>query len=201
MKKTFLLIITLFLVICKSNIAYTQQVEQNIGLKEGFNFVSFKVSPLLTPLQLKEQFSIIEDVYLYSTLAGSFLSANDGTLTSLSAGKGYIIKSKTAIDINIGGATVQSIGDIKLKKGFNLVGFSKLLNSFKFKELIENNGIIKGIYKWHAVAGSFLQVLKNNISGTVELIDGVNPDINSGEAYFIDVYDDTILNYDDSETV
>ena len=76
---------------------------QSISLKSGFNFISFTVKPSITPQNLKIQNPAIEDIYLYSAAAGSFLSVNEGALTSFGIGKGYIIKSNSQFSINIEG--------------------------------------------------------------------------------------------------
>ena len=74
---------------------------QTVTLKEGFNFVSFTVVPSVTPQQLIQQYQTIEDIYLYSSSAGSFLSVGSGELVTLNPGKGYIIKAKYSDIINI----------------------------------------------------------------------------------------------------
>ena len=103
-----------------------QNVEQSINLKQGFNFVSFTVQPSITPQQLKNQYLAIEDVYLYSAASGSFLSIIEGSLTSLSAGKGYIIKviDAAGIAINVAGTSLANLTSDNLKSGFNLIGIS-----------------------------------------------------------------------------
>ncbi|HOT74485.1 MAG TPA: hypothetical protein PK467_01755 [Candidatus Wallbacteria bacterium] len=57
--------------------------DQSLTLKNGFNFISFNQSLSLTAAQLKQLNASIEDVYLYSPASGSFLSAGEGTLSSL----------------------------------------------------------------------------------------------------------------------
>ncbi|NMD00554.1 MAG: hypothetical protein GYA62_12660, partial [Bacteroidales bacterium] len=94
LKKIVLSIFILFLLVC----GLFAQTAQTVTLKPGFNFVGFTASILSTPAQLKTQNPAIEDIYLFSAAAGSFLSATEGTLSTLSAGKGYIIKSNSASD-------------------------------------------------------------------------------------------------------
>ncbi len=65
---------------------------QSIILKPGFNFISFIEDITMTPAQFKALSPFIEDIYLYSPDAGSFLSFGEGSLSRLSAGKGYIIE-------------------------------------------------------------------------------------------------------------
>ncbi|HOT74809.1 MAG TPA: hypothetical protein PK467_03410, partial [Candidatus Wallbacteria bacterium] len=74
-------------------------LDHTLTLKTGFNFVSFKTAISLTPSQFKALNASIEDIYLFSAAAGSFLSANEGTLSSLAAGKGYIVKSSSPLTI------------------------------------------------------------------------------------------------------
>lgn len=76
--------------------AGAQAVSQNISVKEGFNFVSFTLKPLQTPQQLVSYYPQINEIYSYSPASGSFLTVGDGTLSTLNAGKGYIIKADGA---------------------------------------------------------------------------------------------------------
>ncbi len=179
------------------------QTAQTITLKPGFNFISFSTSISSTPAQLKTQNPAIEDIYLFSAAAGSFLSATEGTLSTLAAGKGYIIKSSSASDnvINVPGDTIQIIGNINLKTGFNLIGFSKIPpTTVSFSSLMNVYSAIKGIYKWSPAAGSFIQVVRDN-SGTVTLLDGADPSFKAGESYFFNLTEDTTINYDGSNII
>ena len=179
--------------------AQTAATDQSISLKSGFNFVSFTVAPPATPSEFQSKDSNIEDIYLYSAAAGSFLSVSDGTLTSLAVGKGYIIKSKVDTSITINGPPASTVGDITLKKGFNLLGFSKLSSSSPvnaFTKLMNASSAIAGVYKWNAAAGSFLQVIRDS-EGNVTMLDGSDPSLKPGEAYFVNVSQDTKINYDD----
>jgi len=179
------------------------QTAQTITLKPGFNFISFSASISSTPAQLKTQNPAIEDIYLFSAAAGSFLSATEGTLSTLAAGKGYIIKSSAASDnvINIPGDAVQTIGNINLKTGFNLIGFSKIpATTVSFSSLMNVYSAIKGIYKWSPAAGSFIQVVRDN-SGAVKLLDGADPSFKAGESYFFNLTEDTTINYDGSNII
>jgi len=177
------------------------QTPYNLTLKPGFNFISFTNSLSITPSELKSQNTSIEDIYLFSPSAGSFLSHSEGTLSTLSAGKGYIIKSNATanITINITGLEITTINPINLKAGFNLVGFSQAPLTNTFENLMINNTIIKGCYKWSPTAGSFIQVVRNEI-GTIIKVDGVDPTIKAGDSYFINMYGDSTLNYD-TETI
>ncbi|HBC74286.1 MAG TPA: hypothetical protein DC017_05385, partial [Candidatus Wallbacteria bacterium] len=116
----------------------TAGADQSLVLKNGFNFVSFTAQVSLTAQQFKALNAAIEDLYLYSPAAGSFLSVQEGTLASVSAGKGYIVKISSAQDISLSvtGAELSSIGNISLKAGFNLAGFSKMPEAVKFSELM-----------------------------------------------------------------
>ncbi len=175
--------------------ATAQTIEQSILLKSGFNFVSFTVIPEITPSQLKQNNSLlIEDIYLYSAAAGSFLSNSEGTLTSLGAGKGYIIKTLSAGTITISGNAVTSVTDISLKTGFNLIGISQTISTNTFSGLMKKFGIIKGLYKWSSAAGTFIQVVMDT-AGTPQLLDGADPQFKAGESYFINVYDNTVLSF------
>jgi len=176
------------------------QSGQSITLKPGFNFISFKVSiPVsLDPLGFKALNTAIEDIYLYSPAAGTFLSANDGNLSTLGAGKGYIVKSSSTenVVITVPGTALPEIKNISLKSGFNLVGFSKAPGSpTKFTGLMNNYSFISGIYKWNAAANTFISVVRDNEGVPVKL-DGVDPSFEAGESYFFNLSEDTLLNYD-----
>jgi len=146
MRKT---IYSIILILFLAFNAYGQDSSQLINLKQGFNFVSFTVQPGITPQQLKNQYPAIEDVYLYSAAAGSFLSALDGSLTSLNAGKGYIIKVNeiSGITLNITGTGLSTALSANLKSGFNLIGISLPPVTTTFSQLMNKYTIIKGVYE------------------------------------------------------
>jgi len=179
--------------------AQTSSADQAITLRSGFNFVSFTVTPPAKPSELISKNSNIEDIYLYNAAAGSFLSVSEGTLASLAVGKGYIVKSRADTSVTINGPPAATIGDITLKKGFNLLGFSKLSSSSSinaFSRLMNSSSAIAGIYKWNSAAGSFIQVVRDS-EGNVTMLDGSDPSLKPGEAYFVNVTEDTKINYDD----
>ncbi len=194
-KILFLSIVTILFF---SNILFAQTTN-DITLKPGFNFISFTNLITLNPTEFKALNTSIEDVFLFSSSAGSFLSASEGTLSSLSAGKGYIIKSNASSDIKISifGNVITTINSLNLKTGFNLVGFSQVPVTFTFVKLMTDNSIIKGCYKWSPTAGTFIQVIRNE-SGVITKIDGVDPTIKAGESYFINLYADSALTYDNT---
>jgi transglutaminase-like putative cysteine protease len=168
---------------------------QALSLKQGFNFVSFTVAPSITPGQLKENYPLtIEDIYLFSAAAGSFLSLSEGTLTSIAAGRGYIIKSAATAAISVSGTAVTGVADSSLKTGFNLIGIPPGVASESFSALMQKFLIIKGFYKWSAAAGTFIQVVRDD-NGAIQQLDGVDPKITGGESYFINVYDNTTLGF------
>jgi uncharacterized protein YjiK len=175
------------------------QTSQEITLRSGFNFLSFTTSISLTPQQFKGLNLSIEDIYLYSAAAGSFLSLNEGTLGSLSSGKGYIVKSLSQenIAVTVSGTTVTTVDNLKLLSDFNLVGFSKAPLGSTFESLMTANTIIKGMYKWSPAAGSFISVVRDS-KGTIVKLDGADPSLKAGEAYFINLYADSVLNYSES---
>jgi len=192
-KVPFLSLITILFF---SNIIFAQTTN-DITLKPGFNFISFTNLIALNPTELKSLSTSIEDIFLFSSSAGSFLSASEGTLSTLSIGKGYIIKNNASSDIKISitGNSITSINPINLKTGFNLVGFSQAPSAYSFEKLMTDNTIIKGCYKWSPTAGSFIQVLRNEL-GVLNKIDGVDPAIKAGESYFFNMYSDSALTYD-----
>jgi formylglycine-generating enzyme required for sulfatase activity len=193
-KKLFILFLILFLWAGNAS----AQASQNITLKSGFNFISFSVSLTSTPAELKALNASIEDIYLFSAAAGSFLSVNEGTLTSLGAGKGYIVKNSSLsnISISVPGAALSTLGNISLKTGFNLVGFSKAPGTATtFTQLMNTYSFVQGIYKWSAAAGSFIQVVRDG-AGTPVKIDGVDPSFAAGESYFFNIGEDTLINYE-----
>ncbi|HOT74840.1 MAG TPA: chitobiase/beta-hexosaminidase C-terminal domain-containing protein, partial [Candidatus Wallbacteria bacterium] len=195
MKKTIYSIILIFFLAVN---VYGQDSAQSINLKQGFNFVSFTVQPGITPQQLKNQYPAIEDVYLYSAAAGSFLSALDGSLTSLNAGKGYIIKVNeiSGITLSITGTALSTALSANLKPGFNLIGISLPPVATTFSQLMNKYTIIKGVYKWSPAAGGFVQVIKNEQGQPVQ-IEGVDPQFKIGESYFINVNSDVKMNFNE----
>ena len=192
------ILIALGAIVIFSTMAFAQ-TDQSVTLKPGFNFLSFTSDISLTAAQLKTLNSAISDIYLYSANAGGFLSFSEGTLTNLSKGKGYIVKIEGAADISITipGNTISKIGDIGLKSGFNLVGFSKAMSNMTFTQLMNAYTAIKGIYKWSPNAGGFIQVVRDD-SGLLVQIDGVDPSFKAGESYFFNVVNDTTINYDEN---
>jgi hypothetical protein len=189
------LFLTIFFLLLSFSNAFAQNIGQSIYLKQGFNFISFTVQPAITATQLKQDnLSLIDDLYLYNSSAGSFLSLSEGTLTTISAGKGYILKAKTDGTLDITGTSITTIPDLSLKTGFNLIGLSQTISSNTFSNIIRTYGIIKGIYKWSSTAGAFIQVIKD-YNGTPQLIDSVDPQFKTGESYFINVYDNTTLSF------
>jgi hypothetical protein len=183
----------------KASAQTASSVDQIVTLKPGFNFVSFTVTPPATPAELISKNSNIEDIYLYSAAAGSFLSVSEGSLTTLAIGKGYIIKSKADTGITINGPPAATIGDITLKKGFNLLGVSRLSSASavnSFTKLLNASSSIGGLYKWSPSAGTFLQVIRDTQDRPI-MLDGSDPSLKPGEAYFINALEDTKISYDD----
>ena len=201
MLKRFSLVFLLILVLLSFSAVHPAlaQTTQQLKLKTGFNFVSFTVVPSVTLAEFKTQNVSIEDVYLFSAAAGGFLSFGDSSLTSIGAGKGYIIKSSADATIDFGGTAVSTINNINLKAGFNLVGFSKNPEiALTCSQLMARSASIKGVYSWSAAAGSFVAVVRNAVTGAVEQLDGSDPVITAGRSYFINMNSDETLNYDGS---
>jgi len=195
LKKLFfaLLIISLF-----AGTAFAQATAgqpQTMDLKAGFNFVSFSVKPAMQAADFKNQNPAIQEIYSYSPASGAFLSVSEGTLTTLAAGKGYIVKASSPVIINIAGELIQTVGTINLKAGFNLIGISKAVTATKFSDLMKTSAAIRGLYKYSAASGAFIQVLKN-ASGLFELSDGIDPTFTIGQSYFMYAASDTTMNYD-----
>ena len=84
-----------------------------------------------------------------------------------------------------------------MKAGFNLIGFSQSPTTYTFEKLLSENSIVKGCYKWSPTAGTFIQVIRNE-SGVITKLDGVDPTIKAGESYFINMYADSTLNFDNT---
>ena len=175
------------------------QTAQQLKLKAGFNFVSFTIVPSVTLTEFKTQNTSIEDIYLFSAAAGGFLSFSDSTLTSIGAGKGYIIKSTADATIDLSGTALSTINNINLKAGFNLAGFSKNPEiTLTCSQLMARSASIKGIYSWSAAAGSFVAVVRNTVTGAIEQLYGSDPLITAGRSYFVNMNSDETLNYDGS---
>jgi len=177
---------------------FAQTQNQTLNLREGFNFVAFNVKPSITPAQMRDQNISIDEIYAYNASAGSFISASEGALTLLNSDKGYIVKTKASTNVIITGEVMVSNElAIPIKTGFNLIGISRTPVLSKFSDLLSKYPHIIGMYKWNAASGTFIQVLKNN-TGEIELLDGVDPAIASGQAYFINASEDFggSLNYE-----
>jgi len=182
------IIIIVFMIAFSQNLSYCQIQNQTISLKTGFNFISFYIKPSLSSQQLKNKFYFIEDVYSYSPSAGSFISLNEGLINAFTPGKGYIFKSSSQSDFIIEGELAPVNTNTSIKTGFNLCGFLNPLNDYKFSNLMTKYSNIKGVYKWSSSSGAFIQVLRNN--NEIELLDGIDPSISRGQAYFINSNND-----------
>ncbi|EKD69406.1 MAG: hypothetical protein ACD_47C00137G0002, partial [uncultured bacterium] len=101
--KFILLAALISLFLCFYYDASAQTLTQTITLRPGFNFIGFTNTPsTATPAQFKQlDAAAIEDIYLFSAAAGSFLSMSEGSLTSLAAGKGYIVKSISSANVTL----------------------------------------------------------------------------------------------------
>ena len=199
MNHRIILSIFIFLQILIIKPSFAEESRQIVNLKQGYNFISFTITPNLSPIELQKKYQAIEDIFFYNASAGSFVSLSDGALSLFKVGKGYIIKSSELTELEIIGTEVNVVGNIILKKGFNLIGFSKMPESIKFKSLMERANLLCGIYKWNANSGCFIQVIRNQSNNLPELLDGVDPDLAAGQAYFLNMLNETTLNYDSAE--
>jgi len=186
------------LIICtfiSLNPCFAQINTQTVALREGFNFISLTLKPVSPAADIKTQTPAISEIYGYSAAGGSFLSVGEGTLAALNYAKGYIIKSSGPATVTITGTAPAIYGDIALKTGFNLLGFSKAPSSAAtFSQLMNQSNLIEGIYKWSAASGSFIQVIRSG--GQITQPDGFDPTVKQGESYFIKMTGDTTINYD-----
>lgn len=174
--------------------------DQTVALRAGFNFISFTVAPTATPASLKQLNPGIDDIYYFNAAAGSFISLSEGALTSFAAGKGYIFKAASQFSIMVSGNEPGTVGNINLKTGFNLVGFSKMPETKTGNALMTSYEAIRGIYKWIPASGSFIQIIRNS-SGAIEQVDGVDPQMKAGEAYFMNFTSEIQLNYDSDKVL
>ncbi|HOT75241.1 MAG TPA: hypothetical protein PK467_05605, partial [Candidatus Wallbacteria bacterium] len=188
------IILLLFVFVSYTNAA---QSIQKLTLADGFNFISFTVAPSATPAELQALNPFIEDIYLYSPSAGSFLGLNDGTLTSLAAFKGYIVKARGGQTLYVTGSETSAAGAINLKAGFNLVGFSKVPEKITFSQLMARYANIGGIYQWSANAGTFIQVVRD-AEGYPAMLDGIDPFVMPAKSYFIKMSSDSFIEYNGS---
>jgi len=195
LRKIFIALLVLALFTGTAFAQVTAGLPQTMDLKAGFNFVSFSVKPLIQAADFKNQNPIIQELYSFSAASGSFLSVSEGTLINLTAGRGYIVKASAAGIISVTGEPVQTVGILNLKMGFNLIGISKQVTAMKFSDLMKAYPVIRGLYRYSAASGSFIQVLKNS-TGLAELLDGIDPTFTVGQAYFMYVDSDTAMNYD-----
>jgi hypothetical protein len=185
-----------FFLIFESAAAEGRQV---LTLQDGFNFVAVTLTPRSNLADILTANRSIKEIYSYSPAAGSFLSASAGEISSLVPGRGYIVRSEGAADIVFTGEEKPLTGDINLKAGFNLVGFSSQPELLKFSELISAHQSIKGVYKWSCAAGSFLTVLR--INGRPAAIDGTDPGFTAAQSYFFNMESGAVLNYDTGKII
>jgi len=196
MKRLSGIIAAVFFISLFFGVAFAMAQSQTVSLKAGFNFISFTIKPSQTPSGfIQSSGGACEDILSYSAAAGSFVSANEGTLTGLNAGKGYIFKMKGDLAANFAGTAVPTVGTINLKAGFNLVGFSKVAATMTFWEFMRKYPFISGMYKWNAASGAFIQVVRD-ASGEPQALDGILPSVSAGQAYFINIAGDAALDLD-----
>ncbi len=195
LRKIFIALLVLALFTGTAFAQVTAGLPQTMDLKAGFNFVSFSVKPLIQAADFKNQNPAIQELYSFSAASGSFLSVSEGTLINLTAGRGYIVKAASPVIISVTGEPIQTVGTLNLKAGFNLIGISKPVTAMKFSDLMKAYPVIRGLYRYSAASGSFIQVLKN-ATGLAELLDGIDPTFTIGQAYFMYVDSDTAMNYD-----
>lgn len=178
------------------------QSTQNITLYPGFNFICIMVTPDRPLSAVLSENKAVSDIYSFNAQAGIFASASAGSLTELAAGRGYIVVngSVSQYTLLLSGEQPPSAGDITLKKGFNLVGFTKDIPGSYFSGVVEKNAGVAGIYKWNPVSGSFVQVLKD-ASGAAVKVDSADPSFKSGESYYFNMSSDTVMNYDSGAIV
>lgn len=170
---------------------------QSIALREGFNFAAVTVVCDRGTAALMAENPAVREIYLYSAAAGTFLTAASGDIATLIPGRGYIIRSSGGAVLELQGPVAGAPGDIKLKAGFNLAGFSSAVAPIKFSALMAVCPSVKGIYKWSGASGGFIQVVR--VNGRPEAIDGADPEIRAGESYFINMAADAVLNYDSGD--
>ena len=195
------LFITLLITELFVGAAFAQTNSQTIALKQGFNFISFTIRPLIDAAAFKAFDPSILEIYSYNAASGSFVCTADGTLSNITAGKGYIVKSSANKTLTISGEVVTTIGEISLKSGFNLIGISKTISTTqKFSDLMKSNTFIRGIYKWNASSGAFIQVIKD-LNGFPLQIDNFDPTFVAGQAYFLNLENDTAMVYDGGSIV
>ncbi len=193
-KKIGLSLTLLIFLIC-FGFAHAQQASQTLNLKQGFNFISFTVKPGSAPSEMKNGNWQIEDIFSFSPASGSFLSVSEGNLVSLSAGRGYIIKTASAFSLNVSGTSVTLSSTAALKAGFNLIGVSKAASGSTFTSFMNRFDNVLAMYKWSAVSGSFIQALRKT-GGAVETPDGIDPQIIPAQAYFVNSAADAPVDFD-----
>lgn len=185
------ILLALVIVMMFFKLSYSQTVQQTINLKTGFNFVAFTLKPSITATDFISQNPSVQEIYSYNASSGSFLSVSDGTLLSLNVGKGYIIKASVDAIISVAGTDVPKVDNIGLKPGFNLIGISKSIIDQKFGNVMDSTSIVQGMYKWNPSSGSFISVIRG-----LGAVDDIDPIITMGQAYFMNIDSDSVLNYD-----
>ncbi len=172
------------------------QGSQVLFLKQGFNFVSFSITPYITPASLLADMGAkCDDIYSYSASAGSFLSAKEGSLATFARGRGYIFKMNSDLNPYLAESAWTAMSPISLKAGYNLVGFSWAPETITFSGLMKKYPVIRTIYKWSNASGTFIQVAKD-AAGIPVLSDGIDPAVTAGQAYYLNLENDTTFTID-----
>lgn len=203
MNKKVIIVIALIVMMFAATVF--AQDSQNLALMPGFNFVSFTADTSIEPQQFADLNSAIEDIYLYSPAASTFLSYKAGELKApLASGKGYIVKSSANSEttVNVPGTALPAKISVNVENGFNLVGFSKVPSAkITFSQLMKSYPAIQGIYKWSPKANSFFSVVRHDTEPVQ--IDGTDPAFKAGESYFFNfnIAADTTISYDDTGIV
>lgn len=152
----------------------SEQVEQTIELKPGWNLISFYIEPAENSMR-----SLLPGEFSIKTLDG-FYASNYGqmlnSLDTVAGGTGYLIKVGTSQTVTKKGAAV-ALKKLQLKKGWNLIGYplgEERDIASVISSIAENIEVVKNFEDFFEPGGTV-----NNVSNFLP-----------GKAYFIKVSTD-----------
>jgi hypothetical protein len=169
---------------------------QTIALQNGWNLVSFSVSPIdanmmtiFDPIIQSNNLVKIQDEAGRSVEYLDFLSSWINNIGSMMLTEGYYVKVNADCELDVTGVANVTPLNISLSEGWNIIGFpshGSMLTSTVFSEL-QNNGQLEKVQNESGNAIVFL----NGIGW----IDNIN-NLQNGEGYYIKVTEDTQITVD-----
>lgn len=166
-----------------------QAATQRLSLRAGWNLVSLAVAPndpsvreVLAPLVAGNDLEAIWGYDAHNGTWSRFPAAAPGApaLTTLRAGRGYWLKVKRTVNLDVEGEIGTASGPDELAPGWNLVGFP--LEQATLYERVVTNASIRQIWTFDAAQAKFVGVVLDP-QGTVLREDFVN--LEAGRGYWL----------------